>query len=111
MLSAEVVQSPTFLTVDASKVNSFIAPDHLVRKMRASVLAMGPFLARFKKAVIAMPGGCSIGVRAIDQYLKVFERVGAHIKVQHGYIRLELKDIKPVEYTFEVVTVTGTEKC
>ncbi|QWK13213.1 MAG: UDP-N-acetylglucosamine 1-carboxyvinyltransferase [Aquificota bacterium] len=109
LLGAEVVQSSTSLTVDASKVNSFIAPDHLVRKMRASVLAMGPLLARFKKAVVAMPGGCSIGVRAIDQHLKVFEKAGAHIKVQHGYIHLELKDIKPVEYTFEVVTVTGTE--
>jgi UDP-N-acetylglucosamine 1-carboxyvinyltransferase len=109
LLGAEVMQSSTSLTVDASKVNSFIAPDHLVRRMRASVLAMGPLLARFKRAVVAMPGGCSIGVRAIDQHLKVFERAGAHIKVQHGYIHLELKDIKPIEYTFEVVTVTGTE--
>jgi UDP-N-acetylglucosamine 1-carboxyvinyltransferase len=109
LLGAEVMQSSTSLAVDASKVSSYIAPDHLVRRMRASVLAMGPLLARFKRAVVAMPGGCSIGVRAIDQHLKVFERAGAHIKVQHGYIHLELKDIKPVEYTFEVVTVTGTE--
>lgn len=109
LFGTEVMQSSTSLIVDASKVNSFIAPDHLVRRLRASVLAMGPLLARFKKAVVAMPGGCSIGVRAIDQHLKVFEKAGAHIKVQHGYIYLELKDIKPVEYTFEVVTVTGTE--
>jgi UDP-N-acetylglucosamine 1-carboxyvinyltransferase len=109
LLGAEVMQSSNAIAVDASKVSSYIAPDHLVRRMRASVLAMGPLLARFKRAVVAMPGGCSIGVRAIDQHLKVFERAGAHIKVQHGYIHLELKDIKPVEYTFEVVTVTGTE--
>jgi UDP-N-acetylglucosamine 1-carboxyvinyltransferase len=109
LLGAEVMHSSNAIAVDASKVSSYIAPDHLVRRMRASVLAMGPLLARFKRAVVAMPGGCSIGVRAIDQHLKVFERAGAHIKVQHGYIHLELKDIKPVEYTFEVVTVTGTE--
>jgi UDP-N-acetylglucosamine 1-carboxyvinyltransferase len=109
LLGAEVMHSSNAIAVDASKVSSYIAPDHLVRRMRASVLAMGPLLARFKRAVVAMPGGCSIGVRAIDQHLKVFERAGAHIKVQHGYIHLELKDIKPIEYTFEVVTVTGTE--
>jgi UDP-N-acetylglucosamine 1-carboxyvinyltransferase len=109
LLGAEVMHSSNAIAVDASKVSSFVAPDHLVRRMRASVLAMGPLLARFKRAVVAMPGGCSIGVRAIDQHLKVFERAGAHIKVQHGYIHLELKDIKPIEYTFEVVTVTGTE--
>jgi len=109
LLGAEVMHSSNAIAVDASKVSSFVAPDHLVRRMRASVLAMGPLLARFKRAVVAMPGGCSIGVRAIDQHLKVFEKAGAHIKVQHGYIHLELKDIKPVEYTFEVVTVTGTE--
>lgn len=109
LLGAEVMHSSNAIAVDASKVSSFVAPDHLMRRMRASVLAMGPLLARFKRAVVAMPGGCSIGVRAIDQHLKVFERAGAHIKVQHGYIHLELKDIKPIEYTFEVVTVTGTE--
>ncbi|GBC89040.1 UDP-N-acetylglucosamine 1-carboxyvinyltransferase [bacterium HR13] len=97
------------LRLDASKIKSFIAPDYIVRRMRASVLAMGPLLGRFGKAVVAMPGGCSIGVRAIDQHLKVFERGGARINIKHGYVHLEVDKIKPVEYTFEVVTVTGTE--
>ncbi len=70
---------------------------------------MGPLLARFGRAIVSMPGGCSIGVRSIDQHLKVFERAGANISVRHGYIDMEIKKINPVEYTFEVITVTGTE--
>ncbi|MEN3034271.1 MAG: UDP-N-acetylglucosamine 1-carboxyvinyltransferase [Aquificaceae bacterium] len=95
--------------IDPSGVNSFQTPEEPVRKMRASVLAMGPLLARFKKALVAMPGGCSIGVRGIDQHLKVFQLSGANINISHGYISLEAKILKPVEYTFEVITVTGTE--
>ncbi len=109
VFNAEVYYHQGKLKLDASKIKSFIAPDYIVRRMRASVLAMGPLLGRFGKAVVAMPGGCSIGVRAIDQHLKVFERGGARINVQHGYVHLEVDKIKPVEYTFEVVTVTGTE--
>ncbi|MDW8237036.1 MAG: UDP-N-acetylglucosamine 1-carboxyvinyltransferase [Aquificaceae bacterium] len=95
--------------IDPSGVNSHEAPEALVRKMRASVLVMGPLLARFKKARVAMPGGCSIGVRGIDQHLKVFQLAGASINISHGFILLEAKALKPVEYTFEVITVTGTE--
>ena len=95
--------------IEASKVRGFEAPDELVRKMRASILVMGPLLARFGKAVVAMPGGCSIGVRAIDQHLKVFEKGGAHVQIRHGYVHLEAKSIKPVDFTFDVITVTGTE--
>ena len=97
------------VSLNAKYLRSYEAPDEMVRRMRASVLVMGPLLARFGKAVVSMPGGCSIGVRSIDQHLKVFERAGAHIEIKHGYIHLELKEIKPVEYTFEVITVTGTE--
>ncbi|MCS7170842.1 MAG: UDP-N-acetylglucosamine 1-carboxyvinyltransferase [Aquificaceae bacterium] len=95
--------------VDASSVNNHRAPDEVVRRMRASVLVMGPLLARFGRATVSMPGGCSIGVRSIDQHLKVFEKGGASIEVKHGYINLEVERIRPVEYTFEVITVTGTE--
>ncbi len=90
-------------------INIYTAPDEVVRRMRASVLVMGPLLARFGRAIVSMPGGCSIGVRSIDQHLKVFERAGANISVRHGYIDMEIKKINPVEYTFEVITVTGTE--
>ncbi|MFN3598840.1 MAG: UDP-N-acetylglucosamine 1-carboxyvinyltransferase [Aquificaceae bacterium] len=108
-LGAEVEFQKGVAKIDPKGIKSFLAPDDVVRRMRASVLVMGPLLARFGRAVVSMPGGCSIGVRSIDQHLKVFERAGAHMEVKHGYINLELKEIKPVEYTFEVITVTGTE--
>jgi len=108
-LGAEASFRKGKVSVSAKYIKSYEAPDDMVRRMRASVLVMGPLLARFGKAVVSMPGGCSIGVRSIDQHLKVFERAGAHIEIKHGYIHLELKEIKPVEYTFEVITVTGTE--
>ncbi|WPM31911.1 UDP-N-acetylglucosamine 1-carboxyvinyltransferase [Hydrogenobacter sp. T-2] len=97
------------ISIYPSSINLHTAPDEIVRRMRASVLVMGPLLARFGRAVVSMPGGCSIGVRSIDQHLKVFEKAGAHIRVRHGYIDMELKKVNPVEYTFEVITVTGTE--
>ena len=108
-LGAGVERQGDMVKVDPSLVCRQEAPDEIVRKMRASVLVMGPLLARFGKAFVSMPGGCAIGVRSIDQHLKVFERAGASIRVRHGYLDMELKEIKPVEYTFEVITVTGTE--
>ncbi len=95
--------------VHAQALNSYLAPDHIVRRMRASILVAGPLLARFGRAVVGMPGGCSIGARLIDQHLKVFEKGGAVINVKEGYLRMEVLKIKPVEHTFEVITVTGTE--
>jgi UDP-N-acetylglucosamine 1-carboxyvinyltransferase len=95
--------------VHAQALNSYLAPDHIVRRMRASILVAGPLLARFGRAVVGMPGGCSIGARLIDQHLKVFEKGGAVINVKEGYLHMEVQKIKPVEYTFEVITVTGTE--
>ncbi|MCX8060681.1 MAG: UDP-N-acetylglucosamine 1-carboxyvinyltransferase [Aquificaceae bacterium] len=95
--------------LQARELSSYRAPDAMVRRMRASVLVMGPLLARFGRAVVSMPGGCSIGVRSIDQHLRVFEKGGASIRIKHGYMDMEVKRIKPVEYTFEVITVTGTE--
>ncbi len=106
---ASVKQEGNKVVVSASKVNNLYAPESLVRKMRASILSAGPLLARFGKAIVAMPGGCSIGVRGIDQHLKVFEKAGSRIKVKHGYIHIEVDKINPVEYTFDVITVTGTE--
>ncbi|RMG99333.1 MAG: UDP-N-acetylglucosamine 1-carboxyvinyltransferase, partial [Aquificota bacterium] len=103
-LGASVEREGDLVKVDPSGVCRQDAPDEIVRKMRASVLVMGPLLARFGRALVSMPGGCAIGVRSIDQHLKVFERAGASIRVKHGYLDMELKKIKPVEYTFEVIT-------
>jgi len=77
--------------------------------MRASVLAMGPLLVRCGEAVVAMPGGCSIGLRPIDQHIRFFQSAGVDVNVKHGYIYLERKEIKPVNFTFDIITVTGTE--
>ncbi|WP_448583326.1 UDP-N-acetylglucosamine 1-carboxyvinyltransferase [Thermocrinis sp.] len=95
--------------VEVKRLQNYVAPDYLVRRMRASILVAGPLLARLGKAVVGMPGGCSIGARLIDQHLKVFEKGGAFITVRNGYIHMEVEKIKPVEHTFEVITVTGTE--
>ncbi|SHK25107.1 UDP-N-acetylglucosamine 1-carboxyvinyltransferase [Thermocrinis minervae] len=108
-LGARLEISGNSVLLNAKEVNSFTAPDSLVRRMRASILCMGPLLARFGRAYVSMPGGCAIGVRAIDQHLKVFEKGGARISVEHGYIKATVEKIRPVEYTFEVITVTGTE--
>ncbi|MEN3028602.1 MAG: UDP-N-acetylglucosamine 1-carboxyvinyltransferase [Aquificaceae bacterium] len=108
-LGAHVELDGERVLVNPAYVNNQKAPEEVVRRMRASVLVMGPLLARFGRAMVSMPGGCSIGVRSIDQHLKVFERAGARIEIKHGYINLEVERIRPVEYTFEVITVTGTE--
>ncbi len=107
-LGASVERVDSTVQVDPSRVDRFYAPEVLVRRMR-SILVMGPLLSRFGKAVVAMPGGCSIGVRAIDQHLKVFEKGGANMSIRHGYIYLSADRIRPVEHTFDVITVTGTE--
>ncbi|ADC89993.1 UDP-N-acetylglucosamine1-carboxyvinyltransferase [Thermocrinis albus DSM 14484] len=108
-LGADAEYENGTVTACASRSLQHITPDHLVRRMRASILVMGPLLARCGRAVVGMPGGCSIGVRAIDQHLKLFEKAGARVSIRHGYIHMEIDKINPVEYTFEVITVTGTE--
>ncbi len=109
VLGARVHFEGTRALVHAEGLHSYLAPDHIVRKMRASILVAGPLLARLGRAVVGMPGGCSIGARLIDQHLKVFEKGGVLISVREGYLHMEVQRIKPVEHTFEVITVTGTE--
>lgn len=95
--------------INTSDVKSYETPEEIVRKMRASVLSMGPLLARFGKARVALPGGCSIGARPIDQHLKFFVSAGAQVSVRDGYVNLEIERKKPTEFEFELITVTGTE--
>ncbi len=95
--------------VEPADLNGYKAPSNIVRRMRASILAMGPLLGRFGKAKVALPGGCSIGLRPIDQHLKFFSRAGAHVLTSQGYVILTIEKRKPVEFEFEVITVTGTE--
>lgn len=81
----------------------------LVRAMRASILVLGPLLARRGKAIVALPGGCAIGSRPIDLHIHGLEKMGASISLQHGYIKAEAKKLKGTEIRFEKKTVGGTE--
>jgi UDP-N-acetylglucosamine 1-carboxyvinyltransferase len=90
-LGADVKIEENTITVDASQELKFEAPFEYVRKMRASVLVMGSLLARNGRARVALPGGCAIGSRPIDQHLKGFEAMGAHVKVGNGFIDAEVK--------------------
>lgn len=89
---------------------SYTAPYDLVNKMRASILVLGPMLARFGYAEVALPGGCSIGARPVDLHLKALEKMGAKIKIEHGYIKAYApKGLKGAHIFFDKITVTGTE--
>lgn len=99
--------------IDASGLNSPEAPYELVKTMRASVLALGPLLARFGEATVSLPGGCAIGSRPVDQHIKGMAAMGAEIVVEHGYIIAKLPAgwtrLKGARITTDMVTVTGTE--
>src|SRR3954453_10566603 len=85
------------------------APYELVKQMRASVLVLGPLLARFGRAKVSLPGGCAIGARPIDQHLKGLEAMGASIRLVRGYVEAECPRLKGAEICFDLPTVTGTE--
>lgn len=85
------------------------APYDLVRQMRASILVLGPLVARHGRARVSLPGGCAIGARPVDQHLKGLEALGATIRVEHGYIEAESKRLQWAEIVFDMPTVTGTE--
>src|SRR3954466_7116979 len=97
--------------ITASNIELFEAPYELVKTMRASVLALGPLLARFGKARVSLPGGCAIGTRPIDLHLKAFEELGASVSLESGDVvaRAPKGRLVGAELGFEKVTVTGTE--
>ena len=99
------------LQVDASQVNNFKAPYELVKTMRASILVLGPLLARFGKADVSLPGGCAIGSRPVDLHLKALKMMGADISVNNGFIKARCKSgrLQGRALVFDTVTVTGTE--
>ncbi|MCC6303087.1 MAG: UDP-N-acetylglucosamine 1-carboxyvinyltransferase [Gammaproteobacteria bacterium] len=95
--------------VDASDIREFCAPYDLVRTMRASILVLGPLLARFGQADVSLPGGCAIGTRPVDLHINALEAMGAQIEVKGGYIRARAPRLKGVRLFLDMVTVTGTE--
>jgi UDP-N-acetylglucosamine 1-carboxyvinyltransferase len=101
--------SPGRLIVDAGPVNSPVAPYELVKTMRASILVLGPLLARFGVAIVSLPGGCAIGSRPVDQHIKGLQAMGAQITVERGNIIAKTTRLKGARITTDMVTVTGTE--
>ena len=104
------------IVLDASRVTSTEAPYDLVRTMRASILVLGPLVARFGEARVSLPGGCAIGVRPVDLHLMALEAMGARVAVEKGYIHAHVSRVSPARgrltgatVRFPTPTVTGTE--
>ena len=97
------------MTLDASKADRPEAPYELVKTMRASILVLGPLVARFGAARVSLPGGCAIGARPVDQHIKGLEALGASVRIDHGYIVAEARRLKGTRIVTDLVTVTGTE--
>jgi len=95
--------------VHAAKLTSVEAPYELVKTMRASVLVLGPLVAREGRARVSLPGGCAIGARPINLHLQALEKMGASIAVEHGYVEARAERLRGAEIYFDTVTVTGTE--
>ncbi|MEO8526420.1 MAG: UDP-N-acetylglucosamine 1-carboxyvinyltransferase, partial [Caldimonas sp.] len=103
------VEAEATVALDASRVTSREAPYDLVKTMRASILVLGPLVARFGEARVSLPGGCAIGTRPVDQHIKGLQTLGAEITVEHGYIVARATRLKGARITTDMVTVTGTE--
>ncbi len=93
----------------AAKLHNLSAPYELVKTMRASILVLGPMLARFGEAKVSLPGGCAIGSRPVDLHIKGLQAMGAEIDIEHGYILARAKRLKGARIFMDLVTVTGTE--
>ncbi|MHA1567910.1 MAG: UDP-N-acetylglucosamine 1-carboxyvinyltransferase [Alphaproteobacteria bacterium] len=95
--------------VDASTISQFVAPYELVKTMRASILVLGPMLARFGQAEVSLPGGCAIGSRPVNLHIHGLQAMGAEVTVENGYIRARADRLKGAKLVMDMVTVTGTE--
>ena len=108
-LGARCEYSDGELLIDSSSIRSYKAPYDLVKTMRASVLVLGPLVARFRKAEVSLPGGCAIGERPIDQHIKGLRILGASVRLEDGYVSAEAKKLEGTTVPFDLSTVTGTE--
>ncbi len=113
-LGVSVTYEGDTVTVDTSTLDNQFAPYELVKTMRASILVLGPLLARYGSAKVSLPGGCAIGSRPVDQHLKALEALGAHIDVENGYVDATINPdqngrLKGGQVDFDMVTVGGTE--
>lgn len=97
------------VALDASNIHNPVAPYEMVKTMRASILVLGPLLARFGKARVSLPGGCAIGSRPVNLHIKGLQAMGAEIHIEHGYIEAKANRLKGARIFMDLVTVTGTE--
>ena len=110
MLGGEVNHNNTVATINNKTINSTKAVYEIVSQMRASILVLGPLLARFGECEVSLPGGCAIGQRPIDLHLKALEAMGAKIEIKGGYVRAEALDgLHGAKIVFDKITVGGTE--
>lgn len=95
--------------ITANQIDTLVAPYELVKTMRASILVLGPTLARFGEASVSLPGGCAIGSRPVDQHIKGLVAMGAEVSIEHGYVKARAKRLRGARIVMDMVTVTGTE--
>ena len=106
-----IIDEKLSVEVDASTIKTLVAPYELVKTMRASILVLGPMVARFGEAEVALPGGCAIGSRPVDLHIRGLEAMGAKIDVEGGYIKAKAPEggLRGAHFFFDIVSVTGTE--
>jgi len=109
MGSSFVLEEDSSISIDSSTLSSLTAEYELVKTMRASILTLGPMLAKYKKAKISLPGGCAIGTRPVNLHLSALEKMGATIEVKNGYIYASTKELIGAEINFDLISVTATE--
>jgi len=104
-----VLEEDGSIFIDSSNLSKLVAEYELVKTMRASILALGPMLAKYKKAKISLPGGCAIGTRPVNLHLDALEKMGAKIEVKNGYIFVSTKELIGTQINFDLISVTATE--
>lgn len=108
-LGMSVEREAEIVTLNAKELTTLTAPYELVKTMRASIVTLGPMLARFGEARVSLPGGCAIGARPVDQHIKGLQMLGADVEIDHGYVVAKAKRLKGAHIVTDMVTVTGTE--
>jgi len=108
-MGAKVTRDQLRVHLDTSQVTDWVAPYELVKTMRASILVLGPLLARFGEARVSLPGGCAIGARPVNLHVAGLEAMGANIRIENGYIHARASRLQGARLCLETVTVTGTE--
>ena len=104
-----VLEEDSSISIDSSDLTNLIAEYELVKTMRASILTLGPMLAKYKKAKISLPGGCAIGTRPVNLHLSALEKMGAKIEVKNGYIYASTNELVGAQINFDMISVTATE--